>query len=131
MKIERSHKKRNKKKVVVTGDSMLNGISEKGFSMSHKVIFENSPGGTSNTITEKLDQLLQQNPDDLIIHVETNDLKNHVKLLKQVKQVSREAPSTNPAFSSIIVRKNKQKLDKSSSETKAHLKIVFLLTIKM
>ena len=52
-------KQRNKKKVVVTRDSMLNCISEKRLSRSHKVIVENIPGGTSNTIVENLDQLLK------------------------------------------------------------------------
>ena len=60
------------------------------------------------------------------MHVGKNDLKNDVKLLtnekKIVKPVSREALSTNLAFSSIIVRKDKQKLDKSLSDTNAHLK---------
>ena len=60
--------------------------------------------------------LLRENPDDLIIYVEINDLANNGKLLnnvkKIVKHVSREVPSTNLAFSYIIVRKEKQKLDK-------------------
>ena len=71
----KSSKQRNKKKDVATGESMLNCISEKGLSKSHKVIVENFPGGTSNTTVENLDQLLKENPDDLIIHVGTNDLK--------------------------------------------------------
>ena len=40
-------------------------------------------------------------------------------------RVSKEAPSTNPAFyycKEIIVRKNKQKLDKRLSEINVHLK---------
>ena len=58
-------------------------------------------------VVENIDQLLKEYPDDLIIHAATNDLTNNVKLLnnleKIVKQVSREVPSTNPAFSSFIV----------------------------
>ena len=33
-----------KKKVVVTGDFLLNGISEKGLSKNHQVTVENFPG---------------------------------------------------------------------------------------
>ena len=113
IKKQTNHQNKKTKNVVVIEDSMLNGISEKGLCKSHKVIVENFPGGTSNTIVENLDQLLKENPDDLIIHVEANDLKKYIKLLnnvkKIVKKVSREAPSTNLAFSSIIVRKDKQK----------------------
>ena len=36
-----------KKKVVVTDDSLLNGISEKGLSRGHQVTVKNFPGGTS------------------------------------------------------------------------------------
>ena len=73
----------------------------------YKIVGENFPGGTSSTVVENIDQLLKEYPDDLIIHAATNDLTNNVKLLnnleKIVKQVSREVPSTNPAFSSFIV----------------------------
>ena len=51
---------------------------------------------------------------------------NNVKLLNSVrkigKQVSRKASSNNLVSLSFIVREDKQKLDKSLSETKAHLK---------
>ena len=53
-------------------------------------------------------------------------MTSNIKLLKNakkiVKQVSREVPSPNLAFSSVIVTKDKQKLDKSLPETNAHLK---------
>ena len=66
-----SKQRNNKKKVVVTSDTMLNGISEKGLSKFHKVAVENLPGGTSNAIAENVDQLLVKNSDDLIMHVGT------------------------------------------------------------
>ena len=74
-------KQTNKKKVVVTEDSMLNCISEKGLIKSHKVTVESVHGGTSNTIVENLDQLLKENSDDPTIHVRTNGLTNHVQKL--------------------------------------------------
>ena len=45
---------------------------------------------------------------------------------KIIKQVSREVSSTNLAFSSIIVRKDRQKLNKSLSEANTDLKIFCL-----
>ena len=74
-------KQRNKKKVVVTEDSMLNDMSEKGLIKSHKITVESVPGGTSNTIVENLDQLLKENSDDPTMHVRTNGLTNHVQKL--------------------------------------------------
>ena len=38
----------------LTGDSMVNGISEKGLSVNHKVKIVNFPGGTNEKILEKL-----------------------------------------------------------------------------
>ena len=39
-----------KKKVVVTGGSLVNGICEKGLSRDHQVIVKNFPGGTSEKV---------------------------------------------------------------------------------
>ena len=75
-----------KKKIVLTGDSMVNGISEKGLSVNHKVKIVNFPGGTSEKILEKLDDIIKEQPDDLIVHVGTNDLTNNVNLLTNVKK---------------------------------------------
>ena len=45
-----------KKNVVITGDSMLNGIPEKGMSKNHRVEVNNFPSGTSTMIMENIDQ---------------------------------------------------------------------------
>ena len=44
-----------KKRVILTVDFMLNGISKKGFSKNHKVKMINFPGGNSKNITDQLD----------------------------------------------------------------------------
>ena len=72
-----------KKKIVLTGDSMVNGISEKGLSVNHKVKIVNLPGGTNEKILEKLDDIIKEKPDDLIAHVGTNDITNNVNLFDQ------------------------------------------------
>ena len=46
----------------------------------------NFPGGTSEKILEKLDDIIKEQPDDLIVHVGTNDLTNNVNLLTNVKK---------------------------------------------
>ena len=57
-----------KKSVVITGDSMLNGILEKGMSKNYRVKVNNFPGGTRATILENIDQLGKIKSDCLIIH---------------------------------------------------------------
>ena len=74
-----------KKKIVLTRDSMINGISKKGFSINHNVKIVNFPGGTSEKILEELDDIIKEQPDDLIVYVGTNDLTNNVNLLTSIK----------------------------------------------
>ena len=59
--------------MVITGDSMLNGIHEKGMSKNYRVRVKNFPGGTSATILETIDQSVKSKPDCLIVHAGTND----------------------------------------------------------
>ena len=78
---------------------MVNGILEKGLSVHHKVKIVNFPGGTSEKILEKLDVIIKEKPDKLIVHDGTNDITNNVNLLTNVKKifnkVSKELPLTS------------------------------------
>ena len=110
----------------LTGDSTLNNISEKSLSKTYKVRVINFPGGSSEKITDQLDDLIKGKPHDLIGHVGTNDIAINVNLLNSVKknfrEVSKDSPSTQLAFSSVIVRKDKKNLEKGIIETNARLK---------
>ena len=57
---------------------MLNGNFEKDLSKTHKVKSINFSGGTSEKITDQLDDLIKEKPDDLIVHVGTIDIANNV-----------------------------------------------------
>ena len=46
----------------------------------------NFPGRTNEEILEKLDDIIKEQPGDLIVHVGTNDLTNNVNLLTNVKK---------------------------------------------
>ena len=96
---------------------MVNDILEKGLSVNRKVKNVDFPGGTRGKILRKVDDKIKEQPDDLLVHVGTNDLINNVffsliNLLTNVKKilnkVSKESLSTSIAFSSII---NHQKQD--------------------
>ena len=76
-----------KKKIALNRDSIVNGISEKGLSVNHKVKIVHFPGGTSEKILEKLDDIIKEKPGDLIVHAETNDITNNVNLLTNVKKI--------------------------------------------
>ena len=100
--------------------------SEKGLSKTHKVRVINFSGGTSAKITDQLDDLIKGKPDDLVVHVGANDITNNIILLNNVKkifkEISKDSPSTQLAFSSIIVRKDKNGLEKNIIETNVSLK---------
>ena len=119
---------------------MVNGISEKGLSVNHKVKIVNFPGGTSKKILEKLDVIIKEKPDDLIVHVGTNDITNNVNLLTNVNKifnkVSKELPSTSIVFSLMINRKDKTSIQKTLTDTNSRLKnfackkeLVLLITV--
>ena len=78
-------------------------------------------------IAEKRNDLIKDKPDDLVIHIGNNDLTNNVKLLNNVKKILKKvlanASSTNLAFSSIIIRKDKRNVEKSILDTNPRLKI--------
>ena len=113
-------------KILATGDSVLNGVNEKGLSKSHNVKVKNYPGATSEDILDKIDDLLKVKPDSLLVHVGTNDLTNNVNLLnsvkKMVKKVKNSSPSTKIVFSSVILYKDKKDISKKVGETNQRLK---------
>ena len=75
---------------------MLNNISEKSLSKTHKVRVINFPGGTSEKMTDHLDDLIKGKPDDLIVHVGTNDIANNVNLLNNVRKIFRKVSKDSP-----------------------------------
>ena len=90
---------------------MVNGISEKGLSVNHNVKIMNFPGGTTERILEKLDDIIKEKLDDLIVHAGTNGITNDINLSTHVKKifnkVYKESHSWSIEFSSIINRKDK------------------------
>ena len=69
-----------KRKIIIVGDSLLNGINEKGLSKNHSVKVNNIPGGTS----------LKNKPDGLIVHAGTNDITKGKNLLNNVKKILKQ-----------------------------------------
>ena len=47
---------------------MVNSFSEKGLSFNHKVKLVSFPGGPSENILKKLDEIIKEQSDDLIVH---------------------------------------------------------------
>ena len=108
-----------KRSIIIVGDSLMNGINEKGLSKNHSVKVNNIPGGTSDVILQKLDNFLKNKPDGLIVHAGTNDITKGKNLLNNVKKLS---SNTKVAFSSIVTRKDKKDISKTVQDTNSRLK---------
>ena len=119
--------KNQSNKVVIIGDSMLNNIKSRGLlCKSKKVDVLNFSGETSEDILTKIDDVLDEKPASLIVHVGTNDLTNEINLLsnakKIVNKIKKKSPNTVVTFSNIIVRKDKRNLEKARADTNSRLK---------
>ena len=66
---------------------MLNNINSRGLSKSKKVEVLNFAGATSNDIVGKIDDVLNQNPESLIVHAGNNDLTNEINLLSNTTKI--------------------------------------------
>ena len=98
--------KGDRKKVIILGDSLLNGINEKGLSKRHNVKIVNKPGASSERL------LLE----------ELNGINMLYNTKKIVKELTTKLPKVKIAFSGLITRKDKKNLDKNVTETNKRLK---------
>ena len=106
--------KGERKKVIILGDSLLNGINEKGLSKKYNVKIVNKPGATSESLLlEELDNLTKYQPESVIIHACAKKLTNGINMLnnakKIVKELTTKLPKVKIAFSGLITRKDKKK----------------------
>ena len=72
------------KNVIIIGDYMLNNVNSRGLSKSKNLEVLNLPGATRTNTVNKMDDILEDKPQSLIIHIGTNDLTNDVNLLNNV-----------------------------------------------
>ena len=86
----------------------------------------NFHGGTTEKITNQLDDLIKGKPEGLIVHVGTNDIANKVNIFNNVKKifrkVSKDSSLTQLAFSSMIIRKDKNNFEKCIIEATKRLR---------
>ena len=115
----------NDKKVVIIGDSMLNGLVEKGFKDNNVSIKAHS-GASTEDIFHHIKPEINKSPDLIIIHGGTNDLSKNIKTIDNYKMmhdyVKLHSPSTKVAISALTTRKDKHGMDKKVKESNSRLK---------
>ena len=125
-KIQQQEKER--KRVYVPGDSIINGVEEKGLSRNHIVKVRKYPGNNTEDMIDHVKPIIRKKPDLIIVHFGTNDItvgkdtdKNTQKVIDMVKA---ESPDTEIAVSLCTVRKDKQGFAKKVDSLNAILREV-------
>ena len=103
---------REKKKITIIGDSMLNGMNDRGLNNKKiKVWVKNYPGANTEDILDHLKPALRRNPELIIIHSGTIDIMDDndtINFLDKAVELSRkECPKNKVAISLPIMRKDK------------------------
>ena len=110
--------------MVVTGDSLLNGINVGGLSKDQLVEIHNFPGDTSETTLKEINILISDKPNCIIIHSGTSDFTNGTNFFKKiVKKVKQTSPDKKTVFSSLVTRKDKRDLEEKVQDVNRRLKI--------
>ncbi len=113
---EHNEGKNKRLHVTIVGDSLLNGIDEKGLSRHHIVKVKNHPGANMEDIADNIKPAVRMKPDILIIHAGTNDFNKNINtievLKKTIKSVKEESPETKIAVSTLLTRRDKPGMDK-------------------
>lgn len=106
----------SRKKIYIVGDSMLNGIKEKGLQKKHHVKVRAHPGSTTDDLIDYINPIIKKKPDGIIIHGGCNDITNDIDTLKNIDRivqcVKKKSPDTELIMSEIIIRKDIKGIDK-------------------
>eukprot|EP00112_Aurelia_sp_Birch-Aquarium-sp1_P005695 Seg1646.15 transcript_id=Seg1646.15/GoldUCD/mRNA.D3Y31 product="hypothetical protein" protein_id=Seg1646.15/GoldUCD/D3Y31 len=117
---------KTRKSVIVIGDSLLNGIDDRGLCKHHNVNVRQ--GATSRDIADHVKPVARRKPDMVIIHLGTNDLTNDVDTTKHLKEVvqilKEETPHSKIVMLAAIMRRDRQGMTKKIEELNCKIKAV-------
>ena len=127
---------KERKRITIVGDSMLNGIFDEGMQKHHNITIKRHPGATTRDIVDYVKPVIRKKPDCLIIHAGTNDLTNKegvntIENLRMIiKQTKQDSPDTTVVLSSVVIRRDKKvsvaNLNKEIKQLAKELKIVLI-----
>ena len=107
----KSDDKHEKKRVIIVGDSILNGISEKGLTKkNHIVKVRPHPGATTEDLVDHIKPVARRTPNMVVPHIGSNDLTNGVNTQEKLQGVidilRSESKDTDIVVSSVVTRKD-------------------------
>ena len=113
--------------IEIIGDSMLNGIHERGMNKDEniKVKIRKYPGASSIDILDHIKHSLRKTPEQIIIDTGTNDISNNTNYLKNAKKIVKllkeNCKDTKLRFSSVICSSDVKDIADTVNTTNSHL----------
>ena len=108
-------KRENTKSICIIGDSMINGVNPDDFKKEFKVKVRPHGGATSEDMLDYVKPTVRKKPDQIILHIGTNDVTNGVDTIINVKKlvnyIKEESPISSICISSLITRADRKGLD--------------------
>ena len=105
-----------KKLVYLVGDSLLNGIHERGHPKKHNIKVKDHGGATTRDMVDHAKPVLRRAPDTIILHCGTNDLISNVKMIEQMEEIliiaKQESSSVKIVRSSVVTRADQTSIKK-------------------
>ena len=83
------------------------------------------PGRTTETVLNKVEELVKSKADSLIMHAGTSNSakgKNVLTNVKKILEKKKYSPETKVVFSGLIIRKDQRNIHKDEIDTNARLK---------
>ena len=80
--------------IFAASDSMVNGINERGLSNHQNVKIQTFSRGTTETILDKVETLVAEKPNCIIIHAGKNDIRNGINLLNSAKKIVKKSQAS-------------------------------------
>lgn len=117
-----------KKNVEIIGDSILNGLVDKGLSKDGNTVrVRKYPGSTSRDLKHFAIPSIEKKPSLLIIHSGTNDITKKVddtieNLQFIIKKSIKQSPHTKIAISALTIRKDKKNIENNIAELNEAIK---------
>ena len=105
---------------VIAGDSIIQHIRGWSISISNQVVVKSFPGATTEDIEDFVKPLLRKKPDNVFLHIGTNDLNTQEPrltvegIVNLALQIEGDAPETNLAISGLIARADDKDVKVSS-----------------
>ena len=100
----------------IIGDSILNGLVDRGLSKNGNIKTRKYPGCTTRDLKHHVIPTIEKKPSVIIIHAGTNDLTNDVETIANYKyiieKIKKKSPHTKIAISLLTLRKDRKNIEK-------------------